>query len=649
MATVDADCSHPVQVAGLCAVCGRELDSAVLLGVSIAISHASAGIKVSASEAKRLDAESTAQLLRQRRLALIIDLDQTIIHATVDPTVGEWLKDPQNPNYAALSNVGRFKLGMDGKTVLGFETHDQVGDRAASEAPDEAVAGCWYYVKPRPGLADFLRGLARKYELHVYTMGTRSYADCVCRLVDPDGTLFGSRILSRDENGSLLQKSLSRLFPVDTSMVVIIDDRADVWSRSPNLIKVNPYDFFVGIGDINATFLPAAPPPPLPSPTLLTDGETDITAEASPDMSSTIPEEAGAPTPPADAPESPALAAASSTPLMMGLEGADAITMETSEAGAAAAAAEEKAEKDQRAVLTEQIDSRPLAKMQEALEEKLSHCHPSSSDSAGPCAKVSEAPHQDNAPGADADEAAPSSLVEPGPLQRLHAVLKDDDAELARVQEILDAIHERWYAQWDGMHGASMPLTESPDDLNALAARPKPAVMNIIGDIKRLVLAGCNIVFSGVIPLGEKPQERVRVHSTDIWRVAEEFGARCSLGVNATVTHLIAAKAGTEKVRQATRIATIHVLHPSWFHTSVAHWAREEEEWYILPKDASSDSPSAALFLGFGDDSSDCESDADQQRDPAGEQADALPAEVSLSGIDWGEAADEVDAYLDDS
>lgn len=38
----------------------------------------------------------------------------------------------------------------------------------------------------------------------------------------------------------LTQKSLDRLFPVDTSMVVIIDDRSDVWENSPNLVPVVP-------------------------------------------------------------------------------------------------------------------------------------------------------------------------------------------------------------------------------------------------------------------------------------------------------------------------------------------------------------------------------------------------------------------------
>jgi TFIIF-interacting CTD phosphatase-like protein len=38
----------------------------------------------------------------------------------------------------------------------------------------------------------------------------------------------------------MTRKSLQRLFPCDTSMVVIIDDRADVWDGSPNLVKVIP-------------------------------------------------------------------------------------------------------------------------------------------------------------------------------------------------------------------------------------------------------------------------------------------------------------------------------------------------------------------------------------------------------------------------
>ena len=43
-------------------------------------------------------------------------------------------------------------------------------------------------------------------------------------------------------------------------MVCIIDDREDVWNFAPNLIHVKPYQFFKGVGDINAP--PGSTPPP---------------------------------------------------------------------------------------------------------------------------------------------------------------------------------------------------------------------------------------------------------------------------------------------------------------------------------------------------------------------------------------------------
>ena len=201
--------------------------------------HSSASVKVSRAEAERIDRESTTRLLEERKLALIVDLDQTIIHVTVDPTVREWAQDVTNPNWEALSDIVAFQLGADGKTVS-HAPEALHKDDAKSFATGGDEDGCWYFVKLRPQLTSFLAALAAKFELHVYTMGTRSYADCICRIVDPTGKLFGARILSRDENESMAQKSLARLFPVNTSMVVIIDDRADVWSWSPNLIKVEP-------------------------------------------------------------------------------------------------------------------------------------------------------------------------------------------------------------------------------------------------------------------------------------------------------------------------------------------------------------------------------------------------------------------------
>ena len=69
--------------------------------------------------------------------------------------------------------------------------------RTAHSASSSALKGL-----NRPGLQRFLEDMSRLYEMHVYTMGTRSYADAVCKFIDPEDKIFSRRILTRDESGS---------------------------------------------------------------------------------------------------------------------------------------------------------------------------------------------------------------------------------------------------------------------------------------------------------------------------------------------------------------------------------------------------------------------------------------------------------------
>ncbi|KAJ3339377.1 Carboxy-terminal domain (CTD) phosphatase, partial [Kappamyces sp. JEL0680] len=190
-------------------------------------------------EATRIEKDNVDRLLRERKLSLLLDLDQTVIHATVDATVGEWLAHPDNPNFPVLKEVHSFTL------------------------PDSPIV---YYIKLRPGALQFLEHIYDKYEMHIYTMGTRNYAHAVANILDPAKKYFQDRILSREDSGSFVHKTIKRLFPVDQSMVVAIDDRADVWQWSPNLIHVRAYDFFQGIGDINEPMKEGSVEPPRESP-----------------------------------------------------------------------------------------------------------------------------------------------------------------------------------------------------------------------------------------------------------------------------------------------------------------------------------------------------------------------------------------------
>ncbi|KAN0060227.1 CTD phosphatase Fcp1 [Thecaphora frezii] len=698
------ECTHPVQMAGMCAVCGKELDNDALSQTSLSMMHSHAGVKVSEDEARRLDSETTAHLVSQRKLALIVDLDQTIIHATVDPTVGEWMRDENNPNFRALSDVGTFKLGVDGRAVSDVSVGEAARRSAQESANDDAsaAAGCWYYVKPRPGLSAFLESLSQRYELHVYTMGTRSYADCVCKLVDPAGSIFGNRILSRDENGSLVQKSLSRLFPVDTSMVVIIDDRADVWKWSPNLVKVMPYDFFVGIGDINATFLPAAPvlpgaalpdaakaaasvsPLPSSSPSAPSTSSSDAALAGNP-SSTTTPLVGSATTP-----------AASEEPKPTGATGDQEEPKPTKEAVALLAAQSQKLED----LITEQRQERPLAKMQEALNEKLGtatatsasasagQTPPSSANSdaaqggagtattngkgkekvehgvdgdgsndgnqkvaaasadekstAAAAATDSSGPESDNA-ASSASSASQQGSEANGLAPHPQAVLRDDDTELQRLQTILDDLHARWYADYDRR---SCAKAESGD----AQVQEKPNVTDLIADRKSKVLKDCFISFSGMIPNNVVPA------TADIWRVAEEYGAKCISNLTQSVTHVIAARSGTVKVLRAMTQPSISVVWPGWLHESIARWERQPERWYRLPA-LEGEARTAHADDGWddpvdGEPGSAAAAESEDGEPIEGLAADAYGAEPGampgFGEMDWAEAADEVDQFLDD-
>jgi len=80
-----------------------------------------------------------------------------------------------------------------------------------------------------------------------------------------------------------------------------------------------------------------------------------------------------------------------------------------------------------------------------------------------------------------------------------------------------------------------------------------------------------------VIPLN------TAVKSSDVWRMAESYGCKCYIDLESSVTHLIAAKAGTGKVTKVLNSPNIYLVNPSWFYESVKFWKKADE--YLYPVD----------------------------------------------------------------
>lgn len=61
-------------------------------------------------------------------------------------------------------------------------------------------------------------------------------------------------------------------------------------------------------------------------------------------------------------------------------------------------------------------------------------------------------------------------------------------------------------------------------------------MQRIIPRLRSDVFEGVHILFSSVIPLDTKPE------TTEVWRMAHMFGARCSTELTNDITHVVAAK-----------------------------------------------------------------------------------------------------------
>lgn len=396
------------------------------------MAHASMQLKVSKEQAAKQEDDAKRRLLQSRRLSLVVDLDQTVLQATVDPTVVEWQGDPNNPNYEAVKDVRSFELAE-------VDVHKRIKRKAS------------YYIKLRPGLQDFLQNISKLYELHIYTMGTREYAREIANIIDPDRKVFGDRILSRDENGIPNAKSLQRLFPHDTKMVVIIDDRVDVWNWIDNQVKVKPYDFFVGIGDIHGRFAGATTKEPKKrsKPAQGSDSVRDPVQSTPEDK--------------IFATNAPSLAV--QTTLSGNTDNETAIL-------------EIKSAEQDEALVAEATD-RPLLQRQQILdqEEEEAKTHPDNDDD----------DHDDEQP------------------KHRHNLLEDDDVELYRLEEILQNIHTDFFDAYDANRASGHdPRVAELRGEKAMKKKPVdemehlPDVKDIMVAIKKQVLDDVVVTVSGL-------------------------------------------------------------------------------------------------------------------------------------------------------
>ncbi|KAI3358345.1 hypothetical protein L3Q82_014787 [Scortum barcoo] len=593
------ECSHPIVMKGLCAECGQDLthhnvfqdlrdtqttkyttptlfplrlqstngnQQTPISTATVSMVHSVPELMVSSEQAEQLGREDQQRLHRNKKLVLMVDLDQTLIHTT-------------EQHCQRMSNKGifHFQLGR-GEPML--------------------------HTRLRPHCKEFLEKIAKLYELHVFTFGSRLYAHTIAGFLDPEKKLFSHRILSRDECIDPFSKTgnLRNLFPCGDSMVCIIDDREDVWKFAPNLITVKKYIYFQGTGDINAppgsreaqmakkggpSSRPTESTEPAgalgadeqnngprkrakdPSMSGKEESTTPLSSQGVPTNERTHPtgfveEESGQEKPPSSESDSEAKSCQVKKSEQEGV---------TQEAGEGAKEGDSKGRSEGE---TSSDSAEPSGVL--LPEAELGN---GCSDRREP---ETESQNSEQSGVTMGEELLDQSMEDEEEEEEEEAD-NDQDDHLIYLEEVLERIHAEYYARYEAY--LRKEASETPD------------IRKIVPELKSKTLEGTTIVFSGLYPTNY-PMERTRE-----FYHAKALGSKIgkSLLLNSQdpsrTTHLIAARAGTEKVRQAQGCKHLHVVNPDWLWSCLERWERVEEQLYPLKEDYSkmprSNSPAALL------------------------------------------------------
>ncbi|XP_011938964.1 PREDICTED: RNA polymerase II subunit A C-terminal domain phosphatase isoform X3 [Cercocebus atys] len=613
---------------GLCAECGQDLtqlqskngrQQVPLSTATVSMVHSVPELMVSSEQAEELGREDQQRLHRNRKLVLMVDLDQTLIHTT-----------EQHCQQMSNKGIFHFQLGR-GEPML--------------------------HTRLRPHCKDFLEKIAKLYELHVFTFGSRLYAHTIAGFLDPEKKLFSHRILSRDECIDPFSKTgnLRNLFPCGDSMVCIIDDREDVWKFAPNLITVKKYVYFQGTGDMNAPpgsrdsqmrkkvnhssrgteIAEQAPPVREPEGATQAPGvepsnglekpaqelngseaaaPQDSPRPGKPDERDTWPatqaptssgELAGTPEPQGScvqggraAPGQRPAQDATGTDLDFDLSSDSESSSESEGTKSPSSASDGESEGTSRQKLKEEENPAPEGAGALAQGSSLEPGRPAALSLPGEAEPSTHAPDKGPELGgqeegerdglcglgngcADRKEAETESQnselsgVTAG--ESLDQSVEeeeedtDEDDHLIYLEEILVRVHTDYYAKYDRF--LNKEIEEAPD------------IRKIVPELKSKVLADVAIIFSGLHPTNF-PIEKTREHY-HATALGAKILTRLVLSPDAPdrATHLIAARAGTEKVLQAQECGHLHVVNPDWLWSCLERWDKVEEQLFPLRDD----------------------------------------------------------------
>ncbi|KAG7367722.1 twin BRCT domain containing protein [Nitzschia inconspicua] len=149
----------------------------------------------------------------------------------------------------------------------------------------------------------------------------------------------------------------------------------------------------------------------------------------------------------------------------------------------------------------------------------------------------------------------------------------EQDQQQLWTRDILDRLHQQYYYHYNNQQ---CKTTTGGDGSRGNRNRRR-TVPEILKQMRQSVLPYCTLVLNGLVPLHKQqsitaaaasPKPTVR---PPIVRYAQSLGAKTQDKVDETVTHVVAAKDGSEKATIARTIPGCLVVRPGWLMES--YWS----------------------------------------------------------------------------
>lgn len=227
------NCQHSCTFKSLCVDCGTVVQT-IKKKESFSLDWISPGLSVSKEYAvENMYKKENNVLLDRKKLRLVLDLDETLIHCIKIDKPKQDLMDIEGEE-------------EQDEEVLYEERRVQLPKSTCLNHGIFQLGESLFYVYLRPGVEEFLDTVSQFFDIYIYTHGTTKYAhkvlDFLKETMNTQGLNLNIQGISSRNTSQKSEKKLSKML-CSRSTSVIVDDNPKVWNVDDqnNILRVTPF------------------------------------------------------------------------------------------------------------------------------------------------------------------------------------------------------------------------------------------------------------------------------------------------------------------------------------------------------------------------------------------------------------------------